>query len=588
MTQAFNKWMQSMAEATSASPIDSAIATFKDIGMFIKNIREDSSVPSLSKFLSLSQEERDRKLLAISLAGTGGTIRLRGGGVASREATKKAIRETIQQEMKARGPAPTFEPKFRTSSLGDEHSQILADNRALAEAKGEEATSRILRGTFFHGGDPAFFPPQGTAFPAEAVKRTGNLGEPLGISLSADPQVSSRLFGKTSQKQMQAKSQFRTHKAKLADRAQAAYNEIEALYKPLLSRRLDYHDKLNKIYRTKGIDAHTALREDPALAAEWQDLAKDLNEQLGTLKPSLSNISLKNIPAELAAPITHRRNYAARNIRQKLEEPFIGRILPRYGAPPEEVMLQTTRSGKDAEMIADAYSKAYMKHVMPTTVHADPEKLPKELNQLLKLTETKKLEDKKLYQQFLTPELNKLAEKLPDMKRVLERALSGELTAKQLRVDLLLPYTAFREGSEAQFLSHLYGEAFRKAWGKLTYPRTLKELETALPAGAPERRAFNETMRQELLSRGKKGILYSPQRYDEYEILMFNPEDATLLDWRQVETQPEMSRFQKRKTPLLADFYRERRSDMAESLGKIYESLVDLPALASRKEALSR
>lgn len=51
--------------------------------------------------------------------------------------------------------------------------------------------------------------------------------------------------------------------------------------------------------------------------------------------------------------------------------------------------------------------------------------------------------------------------------------------------------------------------------------------------------AFNQAISDALKRRGYKGVLYSPERYKEYELKMLDAADVGLVDWRRLEKLPE-------------------------------------------------
>lgn len=67
-----------------------------------------------------------------------------------------------------------------------------------------------------------------------------------------------------------------------------------------------------------------------------------------------------------------------------------------------------------------------------------------------------------------------------------------------------------------------------------TKPLDYGLLKHHLPNGSEERRQFNTHIAQYLQSKGKRGILYLPQRYNEYELRIFDPQDVVMLDIRKV------------------------------------------------------
>jgi hypothetical protein len=56
-----------------------------------------------------------------------------------------------------------------------------------------------------------------------------------------------------------------------------------------------------------------------------------------------------------------------------------------------------------------------------------------------------------------------------------------------------------------------------------------------MPRGSELRKRFNTHLTQYLQSKGKRGVLYLPQRYNEYEMRMFDPRDVVMLDFRNLE-----------------------------------------------------
>lgn len=66
--------------------------------------------------------------------------------------------------------------------------------------------------------------------------------------------------------------------------------------------------------------------------------------------------------------------------------------------------------------------------------------------------------------------------------------------------------------------------------------------------------SFNQTLSNQLQSQGKRGILYNPQRWDEYEMLMLDPKYALPLDYRKAGeyANPNWSRVSKSGSPYQA------------------------------------
>ena len=47
--------------------------------------------------------------------------------------------------------------------------------------------------------------------------------------------------------------------------------------------------------------------------------------------------------------------------------------------------------------------------------------------------------------------------------------------------------------------------------------------------------SFNQALSQQLQSQGKRGLLYNPRRWDEYEMLMLDPKYVLPVDYRKAE-----------------------------------------------------
>ena len=89
---------------------------------------------------------------------------------------------------------------------------------------------------------------------------------------------------------------------------------------------------------------------------------------------------------------------------------------------------------------------------------------------------------------------------------------------------------------------------------------------------------FNLRLSDKLLEKGWKGFLYSPGRYNEYELRMFDPADVLMLDARHMED-PAMKRMLARVTP-------QQRREMNFYLDQVNKFDSDLKTLASERKQL--
>ena len=58
-----------------------------------------------------------------------------------------------------------------------------------------------------------------------------------------------------------------------------------------------------------------------------------------------------------------------------------------------------------------------------------------------------------------------------------------------------------------------------------------------------DRKRFNRDISSFMLDKGKKGIIYQPQRYNEWEVRMFDPENVSMLDLIRPEKRPALGRL---------------------------------------------
>lgn len=70
---------------------------------------------------------------------------------------------------------------------------------------------------------------------------------------------------------------------------------------------------------------------------------------------------------------------------------------------------------------------------------------------------------------------------------------------------------------------------------------TFPDFDIFLPS--LDTKLFNQGLSQQLQSQGKRGILYNPKRWDEYEMLMLDPKYVLPLDYRSVEEYGSKGRF---------------------------------------------
>jgi hypothetical protein len=421
--------------------------------------------------------------------------------------------------------------------------KVMAQEQAArGQGNAEDFFGSILRGTPYHAGRYERFPQVGEMFNPAQFK-SGNLGEPIGISLTYNPTT---LYGE--------KGSF-VKKPMKWDRAR---------------------DKLNDVFETRELPVETAKK--------------------------------------VYSKYTNLRDKSAS------EFPF-ARVFPCFHGRPEDVIIKGWKGSGDEQLLKDAYTYALqqMPEVWRVRRGYNPNHITDSFpewptNRLTEMTDiaNELVSDNNLLH-AISNVLNSHEKGLAPFRFDIETIAKSNLPVSY-QVALKAPEGSVGREAKRDRLKLLTQKVLddfamdRVPSNTPTIP-DFHHLRSQLQDRDSARRVFNTHLTQYLQSKGKRGILYLPQRYDEYEIRMFEPRDVLMLDLRKVKS-PEIARTtgdpgyrgtykhgdkptkMARRHDVLDSWEQERSraglgvDHSSTSLGAIYKD-IDLPSLKLQPPELS-
>jgi hypothetical protein len=445
----------------------------------------------------------------------------------------------MKQEFKARGP-------------------VAKTTTDLANAPLDELTDHILRGEWYHGRKT--YPKPGETFGQSKVGPS-HLGEPYGLSLTANPDVLKGHFAKTPA-------------------------HLEEGYYKLTQKGLDLEEK-----------ALAAVENNPALREVRMKAKRDLieikaKEKMGFLskeEAALKEINLKKEIFDLEnKPIQNTKEMQQfEKIAKKAEElglyekeiGFFGiklnpektqfaRALPKFEGRPSDKVLPAWLS-EETKWAQDILKETYIE-----TLRKQPE-----------LFRSKRFYAKAPSEEALIPISENMANWLDTLN-----------TSSKERFEALKALTNDPRMSELKIIFDLYDKG----------ARSVKPSEPTLKVNwrnEVDKTKFNKDMAELLQEKGYKGLLYSPARYNEYELRMLNPEDVMRMDIRRMDD-PAIERLHRKsgsyfdykskdpsagKQTKRLEAWEARTIDAPASLRDIYNTmdLTDLPLIPKTPEALA-
>jgi hypothetical protein len=321
--------------------------------------------------------------------------------------------------------------------------KMMASEARNRGPKAANIVDELARGMWFHG--RGTYPKTGETFGKSRFK-TGNLGEPAGMSLTADKGLLERHFAKTQDQGL---------------------SEIE-----MAEYAIQW-----KIWK------------DPTLGKEGKRLAK--KEMQDILKNN-------NISGPYNVPYQHTTTPHPEVIKEMgitrpgdLPAPF-ARVHPKFGGPPAEKILPAWKAPETEwaqEVLRDAYVEAAGRVLG---------EIPRPV---------------------IEPQIHggSVHKTLEAAKRVAAEENIKDPVFRHVKKGV----DQYEEGGTVlQDGYYLYGDP------------TAKHLQQVLEESGELKGELNAEISKILQKKGYKALLYSPGRYNEYEMRMLNPDDVTMLDMR--------------------------------------------------------
>ena len=347
---------------------------------------------------------------------------------------------------------------------------------------------RMSRGLWLHGRSQ--YPKTGETF-ADSRIRVGNLGEPYGLSLTANKELLEHNFAK----------------APIPHEVPGEYTSKYALWNALKTGKLAKSANKNQV---------------KVLKQELIDMVENVVE---TDQSHLRSVDIPT-PKELYKQSKEKMKKLG-VIEKDPSVPF-ARVFPKFGGAPEDKILPAWVAPE---------TEWSQKIIKDTYIESLPESIKDKFKKILKF--------KGQTAQEVEVEIGKFHDKM--LKKYNASYNSGEWGLKDewhLK-ELRKKFDATKEFSAPPNIQSLF-EDYENTQLKHG-PTGLSHLQEE-SFSSDAKHNFNKRISDNLQKKGYKALLYSPERYGEYEMRMLNPDDVSMLDMR------------KQKDPALKRMYHGRTS----------------------------
>jgi hypothetical protein len=402
------------------------------------------------------------------------------------------------------------------SPEGKKLREVMSKEMGLrGKADQDDYIDSLLRSTPFHGRGYEHYPQTGELYNT-GFGKPGNIGEPQGLSLTyREPKKFVRehsSFAKRPKKYLNAATRLNRAMDKAPD---VAVKELDGI--------------LSKMVKDRSSLKNTMVPgAEGAFNPELVDKLNKLDAQIDTMR-DLRDFTAKNS----TKAIIGRKQEEYFNKGHKDPAP-ISRVFPRFHGRPSEKIVKGWSGSGDEGVLQEAYTYALKQ--MPEIWRGGKPRID-----------------------FDNPSINKMYKEMKENPAIIDlskKVAEGKISAtKQKYWDALDDaYPDWDNVSEKQV------DDLLKYIGEETSPYV--NAEPLLPSYQGIKASMNGRAKQEfnthlsdyLRSKGYRGILYSPQRYGEYEMRMLDPRDVVQQDIRQVDD-PALERLYKgnRKVPEMSD-----------------------------------
>ena len=413
----------------------------------------------------------------------------------------------------------------------DRLRKVMAKELGLrGKADQEDYIDQVLRSTPFHGRGYEHYPNTGEVY-NPGIPKPGNIGEPQGLSVTyRDPKKFVREHTSFAKSPKKYENVLKTHRT--------AYAKLQA---PL--------QEIDKIIIDLDKKAASVRKSDLTKNEKLAELSR-----IDTQRDNLFSLRELSYPKENMKSL----NRAEGKLSDKLNQaPPMARVFPRFHGKPTERVVKGWKGSGDEKVLQDAYT--YALHQMPElwnrtnyTKEMLQEALPKSFTQVdLDIAEKA---------------VNNIAED-PGLLRVGELALEGfkkgepppEAMAEVIRKKFSPMLSGALLAAGGPELSDFHTRQVAKLADMIGFVKTTKDLVgRKLPSysrlkqnmSGAGRQKFNTHLTDYLRAQGYRGVLYSPMRYNEWELRMLDPRDVVQQDIRQADDPALKRMYGKSQTKL--------------------------------------
>lgn len=422
--------------------------------------------------------------------------------------------------MKTLGEAGVIAADVPQGVLQSIRKSMAAENVARGGMT-NDILDRVTRGTWYHG--RSTYPETGESFSA-ARQHSRNTGEPTGISLTADKSLLDAQFAEHSDESFAAipgPTNFETQQLKNHPEWAKVQRDLEKNTDELITSRAEIQDIQKEVMELTQNQHLVRPEHQESVRARIFDLSAKRNQsEIRRRELFLEDKKLQDSWTDIKKKISNRHFQASR--------PPFARVFPKFKGQPTQKILKGWKSAdtvKDQVVLKEAWEYAIDQVSRP-----DMDIIAQYGPGIKELTAAKT-------EKFLEYDIadNKISQMLDEIGPTFgddPLVFFNPLEKKQfLRIQKERD-TAWNDANKLRTVID----------NTITNPGSVAESLNLKQIASEQSTLFNRYLTERLQEKGYSGILYSPERYREYELKMFNPDDVTMLDMRS-QDDPALTRM---------------------------------------------
>ena len=444
-----------------------------------------------------------------------------------------------------------------------------AENKARGAASEGDYLDTLLRSTPFHGRSYEHYPDVGEVY-NPGIAKPGNVGEPQGLSLTY----------REPSKFVREHTSFAKRPKKYRNAANALSKKADQIGAPEV---VELDHQLNALSKQRSA-LRMELNKDSATT-----FGGESSEELNKLDAKIDNLlsTRDELARNSKGALLHRQ---ATKYAEKQNDPApISRVFPRFHGRPSEKIVKGWKGSGDEKVLQDAYTYALQQMPELWTVGRNyTSDIVRNKFPSLSIDQAPRVAN-------LANDLSTNPNAVEALSSVFEHIKSGTSISYEAMGPIfdILPVRyskALEMASKGEELPKNLVKSYQRLEDVYnlvksdfdTLPKTSARL--ASYANVKEmlygqnRTTFNTHLTDYMRSKGYRGVLYSPQRYGEYELRMLDPRDVVQQDIRQVDD-PALERMYGEKSKLKYPYdHLGKESNKKSKVIQEWEQRADLEA----------